>query len=350
MAIIKCPECGHEVSDKAPFCPNCGVKIAGNVVPPAVPPVQNNNEIQAAPPIPPVPPSPKKKKSNKNIWIVSFIIALAICGIVFYMYSSSSNDKEKQAYESAMQSNDPDVLKQYLDLFQDAPEAHRDSIQAHLTMLTQIDQDWTNALVSGSKSALMDYLQTHPDSPHKAEIEHKIDSIDWGAVSEANTEDAYNSYLEDHPNGEHVDEAKNGIKDINAKTIQPEEKLMVSSLFRHFFQSINSKDEEGLTSTCSSLLTSFLGKSDATRSDVIMFLHKIWKDDITNMNWHINNDYKIDKKEVGDGEYEYTVKFSVSQHKEFTDPSKNGTNNYRISAKIGPDDLVSSLNMTKVIQ
>ena len=30
MAIIKCPECGHVVSDKAPFCPNCGVKIAGN--------------------------------------------------------------------------------------------------------------------------------------------------------------------------------------------------------------------------------------------------------------------------------------------------------------------------------
>ena len=32
MAIIKCPECGHEISDKAPFCPSCGVAIAGKVV------------------------------------------------------------------------------------------------------------------------------------------------------------------------------------------------------------------------------------------------------------------------------------------------------------------------------
>lgn len=24
MAIIKCPECGHNVSDKAKSCPNCG--------------------------------------------------------------------------------------------------------------------------------------------------------------------------------------------------------------------------------------------------------------------------------------------------------------------------------------
>ena len=31
MAIIKCPECGHPVSDKAPTCPTCGVEIAGKI-------------------------------------------------------------------------------------------------------------------------------------------------------------------------------------------------------------------------------------------------------------------------------------------------------------------------------
>lgn len=30
--IIKCPECGHQVSDKAPVCPSCGVEIAGKIV------------------------------------------------------------------------------------------------------------------------------------------------------------------------------------------------------------------------------------------------------------------------------------------------------------------------------
>ena len=28
MALIKCPDCGKEVSDKAPACPNCGRPIA----------------------------------------------------------------------------------------------------------------------------------------------------------------------------------------------------------------------------------------------------------------------------------------------------------------------------------
>ena len=31
MSMIKCPECGHQISDKAPVCPNCGVEIAGKI-------------------------------------------------------------------------------------------------------------------------------------------------------------------------------------------------------------------------------------------------------------------------------------------------------------------------------
>ena len=32
MAIIKCPECGHQISEQATVCPICGIGIAGNVV------------------------------------------------------------------------------------------------------------------------------------------------------------------------------------------------------------------------------------------------------------------------------------------------------------------------------
>lgn len=31
MSLIKCPECGHPVSETAPTCPNCGCAISGNV-------------------------------------------------------------------------------------------------------------------------------------------------------------------------------------------------------------------------------------------------------------------------------------------------------------------------------
>lgn len=31
MPLIECPDCGHEVSDRAPACPKCGCPIAATV-------------------------------------------------------------------------------------------------------------------------------------------------------------------------------------------------------------------------------------------------------------------------------------------------------------------------------
>jgi hypothetical protein len=201
-----------------------------------------------------------------------------------------------------MNSQDPTVLQSYLDRYKDAPMAHIDSIQAHLNILKSNDQDWTNALVSNSKTALEDYLRNHPNSQHKAEALNKIDSLDWDQTLKTNTEEAFNEYLSQHPDGKFIDEAQDNLDKLQSTKVQPEEKQMISNLFRHFFQSINSKDEDALTSTVSNIMTSFLGKQGATQDDVINFMHKIYKDDIKNMNWIINSAYKIQKKEVGDQE------------------------------------------------
>jgi predicted RNA-binding Zn-ribbon protein involved in translation (DUF1610 family) len=374
MAIIKCPECGHEISDKAPVCPSCGVEIAGNVIRcPQCGEVYFKNlsecpkchhltaakeTVEPGIPVPPkapleatepVNPTPKPKKRGKGIWIAAFIIALVICGGVYYFYQDRQNANEQDAYEYAMQSQDPTVLQDYLDKYKDADEAHRDSIQAHLTILQQETQGWTNAVISGSKEALQAYLDKYPNTPHKAEIAHKIDSIDWVVAQNANTADALQQYLDEHLNGEHIDEANNAMKDLMTKTVQPEEKSAIATIFRQFFQSINSKNEDGLSSTVSTFLSSFLGKTDATKSDVITFMHKIYKSNVSNMNWHLNNDYKIDKKEVGEDEYEYTVQFSATQQVEYTDATKQ-SNKFRVNATVDSNGKISAFNMVRIIE
>ena len=232
MAIIRCPECGHAISDKAPVCPSCGVEIAGKVITcpqcgvtyfknqPECPNchhltaqvVATTQTTSTTPPPPPsqaqqeairqnAPQAPAsyeqqagaqqqntqrttaqqqratageelrqeeqevEKKSNKRIVIISLIIAIIAVGVCFAFYSTARNDKENEAYEYAMNSSDPMVLQSYLDTYKDAPEEHIDSIQAHLTLLNQGNQDWANACMSGTKSALEQYLQQHPNSP-----------------------------------------------------------------------------------------------------------------------------------------------------------------------------------------
>lgn len=390
MAIIKCPECGHQVSDKAPVCPYCGVEIAGKTVrcpqcgevyfkdqsacpichqpnpnktktvpqqPKTVPPVKNEQQPKTAAPVQPseVPtkpaPADEKKPANSNraTIIVALVLALIIMGALFYFYKTSKDNKEQEAYEYALKSDDPQVLQQFLDQYPDADEEDILAIKDRLAKLKATDQDWTDALVSNSKSSLEAYLDKYPDSPHKQEALHKIDSLDWDNVMHTNTVDAYQAYLEDHPNGEHVDEANDGIKKINAKTVQPEEKQVVASLFRKFFQSLNSKNEENIMSCCDQVMSSFLGKVSATRSDAVTFMHKIWKADVSNMNWRLPGDYQIKKKEVGDNEYEYNVVFSAQQEVEKTDKTMI-ENKYTIKARVNPNGLISEFNMTRIIE
>lgn len=409
MAIIKCPECGRQISDKAPTCPNCGVEIAGKIIKcphcgeiyfssqemcpncheiasagpaaPVTPAASVNPPTPPTPPTPPVPPvrqtpmaagnggngnngngygngkygnNPEneaqqkaKKKSARSILIISLVFSVLVCGILYYFYDNANRNKEEEAYEYAMQSSDPMVLQSYLDTYKDAEEAHRDSIMAHLEMLKSIDQDWTNALVSGSKQALEDYLQKYPNSPHKQEAWNKIDSIDWNVAKAADNVQAYQAYLDAHADGAHIEEAENAMKKAKSRDLQPEEKQMVSGLFRQFFQSINSHNADGLSATCEDILSSLLGKTSATKADVVTFMDKLYKENVANMNWHINNDYQIKKREVGEEDYEYQVQFSAVQNLDLTDGSKK-QNNFKINAVVSPAGKVSSFNMTQV--
>ena len=480
MAMIKCPECGHVVSDRAPSCPSCGAKIENevikctvcgeayfkeqaecphchhrtantstmehehqnNVVPPTPPagvadnnvpqqpsnnayvqptvtpvatqqqqipygntqgaPSQNNQPVNNAyqgqpvqptqqqggyqaqpaqqqggyqaqpaqptsgpqpqfgntqqPPygqVPPqTPPPGAQQPQNKNVLTIVLIVVVALLfvGIGAYFFFGSSGNKEQQAYEYALNSNDPAVLESYLNNYRDADPMHRDKISQQLAQLKQSELDWTNTMVSGSKTALADYLSKYPNSIHKAEAERKIDSLDWLVAKKANTAEAYNLYVTEHPNGVYIDEANNSLNVAKTKNITPKEKEMLALVFRSVFRSINDRDDEGLTSNFSDFLSSFLGKSNASKSDVIAFLNKIYKDDIMAMEWRANNDMKITKREIGIDEYEYSVDFSAKQKIEREDEDKETEATYRIKAKVNPDGKITELNMVKVIK
>lgn len=404
MAIIKCPECGHQTSDKAPVCPNCGVEIAGKIIkcpycgeiylksevvcPHCHKSAQNNSIIETcdeqqnklsikdsglttnndindkqtsdAPDVTYEKSEiatndtivnqdnniPAKKKNNKTILIVSLIIALLALGVCYYFYNNAQKNKEEEEYKFALSSEDPMILQEYLDNFKDAPQEHIDSIYSRLQRLSQLDQDWTNALVSGSKSALTEYLKTHPDSPHKQEAIDKIDSIDWAQCSKLNTTEAYQMYIDNHSDGNHYEEAVVALKKIKANEVSLEERQAISNLFHNFFVSINERDENNLIATVSDYVN-FLGKANATKEDIIYFMNKLYKQDVQNMMWSISGDYNIQKKEIGDEQYEYTVNFMATQKVEKVDNSSS-VNKYKINARVNPDGKITEMSMTRI--
>lgn len=389
--IIKCPECGRQVSDKAPTCPSCGVEIAGKVthchhcghlyftadgicpncraprnaeagmMKPAVHhdgmmavstatnmpsndavPVTHGNGAQEE-----TPATDNEPKKNGKTLVIAFVFALIICGGLFYFYHQAQSSKEEEDYEFAMRSTDPEILQSYLLRYNDAPEAHRDSIEAHLIALQKGDEEWNNAILSNSRQKLQAYLDTHPESVHRQEALLKIDSLDWVAAKKSNSEDELKEYTIQHPDGRFIDEANVMLSKILSTMVQSDEKEMVTSLFRQFFQSINSKDESRLTATVGMVLDTFLGKSNATSQDVVTFMRKIYKDDIDNMTWRIDpQSYKIEKREIAENEYEYSVSFSATQ-----DVERKGAvtrSSFRVSAMVSNDGKISGFNLTKL--
>lgn len=386
MAIIKCPECGHQISDRAESCPICGVKIKDNIqrcsqcggiflkelsacpvchhaesskpqylgqqtAPKSANEIKGNtagtnDKYKDADPSSQCNNSTNNKK--RNIIIAAILAIMIIFAGLFYMSSLNSiSGDEQTAYTNAMKSTDREVLEDYLSKFKDAPQEHIDSIQAHLDILIKSDSEWTNVLLSNSKTLIQQYLESHPNTVHKAEALHKIDSLDWAKCSKLNTPEAYQDYLSSHADGEHAEDAQNKLDKLDATTVNADDKIFINNLFQLFFKSINSNDEMGLTSTVSSTLH-FLTNPNATKNDVITFLHKLYKDDVRTLIWRSNGDYKIAKKDMGDNTLEFDVQFTADESVNYIDSNKDKFNQYKIEAHIDSDGKISKIEFIKI--
>ena len=327
MALIKCPECGHQVSDKAATCPSCGVAIAGNV--------KRENE------------APKGKRSM-TIPIVAGVVAVIAVLVGLYFYNNVQDRNELDAYENAMSCSEAAVLQNYLDMYADAPQAHRDSIMAHLALLKKVDSDWDDAMVNNTRSAFENYLRVHPGSVHKTEALLKLDSIDWAFAAEADTPEAYSKYVADHADGMHIDEARLKLEKLEKSIIAEDEKLMVTSVLTSFFNALGNNDEEALTMSIDVVLNSFLHRAGATKADVISYMKRIHSpEDITGIVFRMNNDWKIEKIDLGEGECSYVVDFSVDEKIQRTDESKETFSSYKVNAKVSNHGKITDLNMKK---
>lgn len=139
--------------------------------------------------------------------IVAFIIALAAIGAGYYFYSDRLSDNEERLYERAMQSTEPAILQQYLDFYPEAPREHRDSIEAHLKALKQIDLEWAEAIARNSVEFLERFIRRHPGNVHIPDARIRIDSLDYLRAVDSCTVEAFSLYMQKHREGMYYDYA-----------------------------------------------------------------------------------------------------------------------------------------------
>ena len=271
MSIIKCPECGHEVSTKAPTCPNCGVAIQNNIkrcpicnnlvlmdaeqcphcsarflvektgpapaplATPAAPvaaaapilaavsPTASAPEEQPLPtpkePTAPTPPeaessgpstdgtSPTPPKKEKSSPWWLLALAIVMVAVGGFFYFSYRMHEATEEKDYESLKNCTEI-ENYQDFINRYPESrHIENVRSRLKELQRIENEWRSACNAKDSRQLQDFIDQNPTSVHKSAALFKIDSLDWIEADRKGTAAAYNLYIERHEDGEHIGQA-----------------------------------------------------------------------------------------------------------------------------------------------
>lgn len=119
MSIIKCPECGSSISDKATSCPQCGFPLATPKMAPSVgrpgaraPRRESAQTVRV-----------EQRGTNKGLIVVMVVLLLALVGLGAYYVVYSLGDSR----ESTEQNHEADSEAQRQRLLQE--KAYRDSMR-----------------------------------------------------------------------------------------------------------------------------------------------------------------------------------------------------------------------------
>jgi hypothetical protein cdifA_19763 len=105
MSLIKCPECGKEISDKTVSCPNCGYPIENTAIPPQD---SINNQIPVNPPV-------KQKRKGAGCLIPLFILFIA-CAIFAIQMAKKNNPENATSSSKSVSTDSESMTAKYLDL------------------------------------------------------------------------------------------------------------------------------------------------------------------------------------------------------------------------------------------
>ena len=228
--------------------------------------------------------------------VVSIAITALIAAVCFYFYNDSKMSRETQAFEVALKSGDIDQMNKFLRDHDDATQAHKQSIKDRIQQLENEaveEQDYAYCIATRDKAKIVQYLNDNPETSHKNDIITLLDSIDWEDALKSNTRAAFEKYIAEHQTGAFVKDAKDKLA-VQLVASTEEDNAMARSLFREFFLSVNADDAGRLTPTLNSQITNFMGTESASSNDVISWMKRQHKEDVSSVIWKLNHDYKID--------------------------------------------------------
>lgn len=374
MSIIKCPECGGQVSTMAGTCPGCGTKIAGNLrqcpscggyclLSQEVCP-HCNQAIETSPAPSASEQSEKSKdeskpaggnakkapgsappKKGKSIigklvkGILFFLLLCILCvgGYKYYMHEKQL--KELADYKRLYGVTNPEFYQQFLT---DHPQSiYCAEIEERMHALQTEEQEWQQLQKNVTRSNLSLFMQKHPNSLRQRACEDMLDSIDWNDAIAIGSEEAVTDYLAKHPSGRFVSDAAEKKNALLLSKVTPEERAMIRGTLEAFFSNaIAKQDIEAAQAAIPDTMVNFCGKQNADAEAIIEYAKEKMANDVIGLHYLIGNKMDVRKETLPNGNTGFAVEVSLQETISRSDTNQPSSKYYRVNALINQEQKI----------
>lgn len=250
--IIKCPECGHQVSDKAPICPSCGVEIAGHLIkcsycgeiylkedtvcPNCHHSASTDNSVNEDD----VKTEPVKDDSQNNgdySKVDTSSVELVVSAESIEEESRLDGTPTQETLTIESPSNDTEVSTDDVIVKPESKNSNHTPFFVSLLIALVIcavllffykrgnenheAEEYKIALKSNNRQVMEQYLEDYPNAPliHINSIKNLLkqtqqNNDEWGRVIQQNTIASYKAYLETHPNTPYKNEILKRVEEL----------------------------------------------------------------------------------------------------------------------------------------
>ena len=304
MSLIKCPECGKEISDLAASCPHCGC------------PVNTNATTQAVTQQTAVSSSAKKGASITIILVSITILILTGAAIWFLFFRGGTDADERNAYDNIMRYENnhqldslSEALNDYFDTYNSDAFHYSQLKELHDRFFTE-RADWQAAEGLTSVDAVLHFLDVHPDGFYQIDANQKLDSLSYVEACRANTCEAYEQYLSQFFHGKFAAEAKKQMAALDNVELTIEEKTSIKETLTAHFDALADNDKGSITTTLASEVSSYIGKANPELEDIYAYMSNMHSSG-RNIVFNVKN---MDIKKVdAAGHNLYNVQFDLEE-------------------------------------
>ena len=293
------------------------------------------------------------RRRKTIIGTVAAIVILALLAAGGYLYNKHAQAQEELAlWQRIEQSATMTDIDQYL---ADFPEGeHAAQVQELKTKVQEIADQW--ALIENSNDALtlQEFIDKYPEGVYHDKAAETLDKVLWQKAVVEDAPAAYNQYLKQCPQGVHVAEAQKWLQQHAQQQAELQEKMklspgeinLVSSRVSSFFYSMASGYGENMTELIASPMASFLGKKNATASDVIAYMRRVHSGDVYGVDITMGN-VNVKKSLISNGDPVYTATFGFDQRLRREDATQETFAHYNGTATVNDRGLITSIGLNK---